>query len=242
MKRRTLDIIFAGGGVALAALLLVLGFVLADQQSFAKDYVKGELGAQQIWFPAAPTEEEKSWKPGSVCLTENAGKLMETGAQAECYAKYFIALHMSTSAKNAKMSTPIKVTIGGQEKMLATMEGQTYGTLGGIRTALAADQKALKEKGDTAGADARQKDVDSVAGLRSSMQTGETLRGLLLTTYGFSIFGDKAALAANVLYVLAALILLLSIAGFVHAFITPKEKVVGVLAPPAPSVSTPREA
>jgi len=74
------------------------------------------------------------------------------------------------------------------------------------------------------------------------MQTGETLRGLLLTTYGFSIFGDKAALAANVLYALAGLMLVLSIAGFVHAFVTPKEKVVGVLTAPTATGSIPREA
>ena len=224
MKRRTLDIIFAGGGLVVALLLVVLGFVLAGQQNFAKDYVKGELGAQQIWFPAEPTAEEKEWKSGSVCLTANAGKLMQTGAQAECYAKYFIAKHMDTSAKNLKLSTPISVKIGGEAKTLTTMEGQTYGTLGGIRTALAADQKALKEKGDTAAADVRQKEVDAVAGLRTTMQTGETLRGLLLTTYGFSIFGDKAALAANVLYGLGGLMVLLSVAGFVHAFIVPKER------------------
>jgi hypothetical protein len=226
VKRRTLDIIFAAGGVVVAVLLLVLGFVLMDQQNFAKDYVKGELGAQQIWFSANPTDEEKNWKPGSSCLTEYAGKLMETGKQAECYAKYYIAKHMDTSATNAKLSSPIKVSIGGQDKTLSDMKGQTYATLGGIRTALANDQKALKDKGDTAGADARQKDVDAVASLRTTMQTGETLRGLLLTTYGFSIFGDKAELAATVLYGLAALMILLSVAGFVHAFVTPKEKVV----------------
>lgn len=226
MKRRTLDIIFAGGGLVVAALLVVLGFVLMDQQTFAKDYVKGELAAQQIWFSAAPTEDELAWKPGSSCLTEYKGELMTSGEQAECYAKYYIAKHMDTSAKNLKLSSPIKVAIGGQEKTLATMEGQTYGTLGGIRTALANDQKALTEKGDKDAAAARQKDVDAVASLRTTMQTGETLRGLLLTTYGFSIFGDKAELAANVLYGLGGLMVLLSVAGFVHAFITPKEKVV----------------
>ena len=84
MKRRTLDIIFAGGGVVLAALLLVLGFVLADQQSFAKDYVKSELGAQKITFATADklTDPEKTWKPGSlkpwkyakVCVTPTSAR------------------------------------------------------------------------------------------------------------------------------------------------------------------------
>jgi hypothetical protein len=57
------------------------------------------------------------------------------------------------------------------------------------------------------------------------MQTGETLRGLLLTVYGFSVMGDMAGLASNVLYALGAIMFALAAAGFVHAFVTPKEKV-----------------
>ena len=71
-----------------------------------------------------------------------------------------------------------------------------------------------------------QKKLDSATSLRTTMQTGETLRGLLLTVYGFSTIGDKAGLAADIMYGLAAVMLVLSIAGFIHAFVTPKEKVV----------------
>ena len=85
-------------------------------------------------------------------------------------------------------------------------------------TALAADQKALADKGDKTAADARQKDVDAAASLRTTMQTGETLKGLLLTTYGFSIFGEKAGLAAGVAYAAAAVVFVVAAAGFVHAF------------------------
>lgn len=53
------------------------------------------------------------------------------------------------------------------------------------------------------------------------MFKGETLRGLLLTTYGFSEFGTKAAQAATVVYAAAALMFLLALAGFAHAFLTP---------------------
>ncbi len=49
------------------------------------------------------------------------------------------------------------------------------------------------------------------------MFKGETLRGLLLTSYGFSIFGDRAGLAANVCFAAFGLMVLLSIAGFIHA-------------------------
>jgi hypothetical protein len=199
-------------------LLLVLGFVLADQASFAKSYVKDQLSEQKITFATEDklTEEETSWKPGSVCLIENAGKLMQTGKQAECYANFFIAMHMDRSATNAGYP------------------GETYATMGSVRSGLAAEVTAAKE----AGADEEtiadlQKKVDAAASLRSTFQTGETLRGLLLTSYGFSIFGEKAALAANVAYAAGGVLILLSLAGFIHAFVTPKEKTVFV---PARSV------
>ena len=210
MKRRSLDTVFAVGGLVAALLLGVLGLALSGQQSFATDYVKGELGAQKITFAPADklTDAEKTWKPGSSCLVAYAGQLMETGAQAECYAKYFIAEHMDASAKTAGFP------------------GATYATLGSIRGDLVAQVTAAKAKGDLAGVDATQKKVDSATSLRTTMQTGETLRGLLLTTYGFSVIGDKAALAANILWLLAALMVTLSVAGLVHAYVIPKDKLV----------------
>ncbi len=220
MKRRTLDIIFASGGMVIALAMLLLGFFLVDQYNWAQEYVKEGLGSQKIYFTAADklTDEEKNWKPGSSCLAENGGKLMTTGAQAECYAKYYIGLHIETGAAAVKFSAPIKVTLGGTEQTLTSLEGQTYATMGTIRTALAADQKALADAGNKTAADARQKDVDATAAQRTTQQTGETLRGLLLTSYGFSIFGDKANTVASIAFVLAFVLAVLSIAGFVHAW------------------------
>ena len=53
MKRRTLDLIFASGGLVIALAMLVLGFVLMDQYNWGQDYVKEELGSQKIYFTAA---------------------------------------------------------------------------------------------------------------------------------------------------------------------------------------------
>jgi hypothetical protein len=210
MKRRTLDLILAGGGLVVVALLVALGFAIGTQYSFAQGYVQEELSAQKITFTAADklTAEEKTWKPGSSCLVENAGQLMQTGPQAECYAKYYLALHMDTAAKTAGF------------------DGATYATLGATRTGLSADVAAAKAKGDTAAAADAQKKLDSATSLRSTMQTGETLRGLLLTVYGFSVLGGMAGLASNLLYGLGAVMFVLAAAGFVHAFVTPKEKAV----------------
>ena len=224
MKRRTLDIILAGGGFMVAVLLVALGFAMFSQYSFAQNYVKEELGAQKITFtPAASlTAEEKTWKPGSTCLVENGGQLMETGPQAECYAKFYIALHMEKAA------------------IAAGFPGATYATLGGIRTDLSTQIATAKTKSDTVAAADIQKKLDSATSLRATMQTGETLRGLLLTVYGFSVLGGMAGLAANLLYGLAAVMLLLSIAGFVHAFATSKDKV--VFAPTGQPVRVPTPA
>ena len=210
MRRRTLDLILAGGGLLVAVILVALEFAMATQYSFAQGYVKEELGAQKITFTAADklTDAEKNWKPGSACLTTYGGELLQTGAQAECYAKYYIAVHMDTSAKTAGFP------------------GATYATLGGIRTGLSADIAAAKAKGDTAAAADTQKKLDAATSLRTTMQTGETLRGLLLTVYGFSVLGEMAGLASNLLFALAAIMLGLAAAGFVHAFATPKEKTV----------------
>ena len=217
MKRRTLDIIFASGGLVVAILLAGLGFAIFTQYQFATDYAKTELSAQKITFTAADklTAEEKTWKAGSVCLVSYGGQLMETGAQAECYAKYYIALHMENAAESAGFP------------------GATYATLGTIRTDLSTQIAAAKAKNDTTAAADLQKKLDSATSLRTTMQTGETLRGLLLTVYGFSVIGEKAGLAANIIYGLAALMAVLSVAGFIHAFVTPQDKVVAFGQAPA---------
>ena len=53
MKRRTLDLIFAVGGLVVALLILVLGLVLQNQANFAKDYVHDQLSQQKINFTPA---------------------------------------------------------------------------------------------------------------------------------------------------------------------------------------------
>ena len=68
-----------------------------------------------------------------------------------------------------------------------------------------------------------QKTADSLQSLRvDTLLRAETLRGLLLTTYGFSVFGERAGQAAWVCYIAAVVLFVLSIAGFVHAFASKK--------------------
>lgn len=216
MKRRTLDITFALGGALFSVLLLVLGLVLKNQSDFAQSYVKRELGAQKIYFqPTATLADEMKTTP---CLVEygqggpkesGGGQLMETGKQAECYATEYIAKHMEGAAKGA----------GYEGATYATMGKYTMKGSGAADSVSLVDQlAAAKTSGDQTKIDAAQAALDKAAGLRGTLLTGETLRGLLLTSYGFSVFGDKADLAATVCYIAFALLLVLSIAGLIHAF------------------------
>ena len=199
MKRRTLDVLFSAGGLALAGLLLVLGLVMTSNANFAKDYVKDQLSQQHITFTAADklTDEEKT----QPCVVANAGLPLTTGKQAECYANSYIGLHVKNVA-----------------------EGQTYADLGAPQSALRAQIKTATANNDPGVADL-QKQLDTITTQRETLFKGETLRGLLLTSYGFSVFGVKGGEVATVAYIVAALMALLSIAGFVHAFKTPKDKV-----------------
>ena len=199
MKRRTLDMIFSAGGVAVAILLVLLGFVFKTNADFADSYVHEQLAEQKISFTAAEflSDEEKT----SSCLIENAGTPLDSGKKAECYANDYIGMHLKG--------------IGG---------GETYATIGAIQT------KAKTALADATAANATnvvelKADLDKITGQRETMFKGETLRGLLLTSYGFSIFGEKAALAGMLSFLGAIVMLLASVAGFIHAFSTPKDKV-----------------
>jgi hypothetical protein len=193
MKRRTLDIIFSVGGLLVAALILVLGLVLQNQADFAKNYVHDQLTAQQIVFTPADklTDEEKA----NTCLVKYESQQLVTGAQAECYANEYIALHLSE-----------------------INDGKTYSQTSNDSRAAAAAAKADPNNAELA---ATAKALD---GKVQTLFRGETLRGLLLTSYGFSIFGERAAQAALVCFLVAGVLFLASIAGFIHAFTTDKEK------------------
>ena len=208
MKRKTLDILVGLGLVVLAGLLLVAGLVLTSNANFANDYVRDQLGQQQITFkPAATlTAEEKQ----SACLVEYAGQRLTTGKQAECYANEFIGLHLKSIAG-----------------------GKTYAQMGDVQTELKAKIAALP-KDDPAVADL-QKQLTDANTARETVFKGETLRGLLLTSYGFSEFGVKAGQAALVAYFAAGLLFLLGAAGLVHAAATPGTKGFAV---PEPAVKT----
>ena len=200
MKRRTLDLVFSVGGGVLAVLILVLGLVLQNQANFAKDYVKDQLLEQKITFTPekALTDEERK----ADCLVSNAGKPLTTGKQAECYANSYIGLHL-TEINDGK--TYAQTSNESREAATAATEAQE---------ANAPDAEQLKAT------------ADELSGKVESLFRGETLRGLLLTSYGFSIFGERAGQAALVCFLVAGVLILATIAGFVHAFTRKDDEVV----------------
>jgi hypothetical protein len=211
MKRRTLDIMFSVGGLVVAGLLLVMGVVLTGNANFAKDYTRDQLAQQQITFKPADklTAQEKE----AACLVRYAGQKLTSGAQAECYANEFIALHLKAAA-----------------------EGRTYATQGdfinGLKAELATAQKATPpDQAKIADLNAK---ITAATAVRETLFKGETLRGLLLTSYGFSVFGVKGGEAANVAYMVGGLMLILSLAGLYHAYKTPRTKGFAV---PEPAVN-----
>ncbi|MDO8362497.1 MAG: hypothetical protein Q7V88_06335 [Actinomycetota bacterium] len=234
MKRKTLDVAFSAGGVIFSILLLVVGLILNNQRDFAETYVRSQLDEQQITFPtkealAENTDEvlneellekfggdqakvdafldEKNLtsEASSACLNAYAGQQMLTGKQAECYAEHFIKLHAAESS-----------IVDGVSYSYATI-GRIVGE---ARDAVAAAKEAGAPQEEI---DELQAKADTLQRLRvDTLLRADTLRGLLLTSYGFSVFGERAGQAAWVCYIAAIVLFLLSIAGFVHAFTSKK--------------------
>lgn len=194
MKRKTLDLVFSIGGAALAALLLVLGLVVENQANFADDYVRDQLSQQQITF--TPEEGLSEDERQAECLVEHAGEQLTTGKQAECYANEYIGRHLKD-----------------------INDGKTYSQSSSESRALAEEAAAAMEA-DPESPEAQELDGQATAAAAKvdSLFRGESLRGLLLTSYGFSVFGERAAQAALVSFLAAAVLALASIAGFAHAF------------------------
>ncbi len=99
MRRRTFDALMVVAGLALAAILLVAGGLLAWGHSFTSNQVHNQLAAQKIVFPAANNPEIKALPAAdAAAMKVYAGQLMTTGAQAATYADHFIAVHLREAA------------------------------------------------------------------------------------------------------------------------------------------------
>lgn len=98
-NRKTIDKVFVLLGIAMTAVLIVVGGLAWKASDFAKSSVKNELSAQKIYFPpknspaitALPAADQAQ-------MNKYAGQQLVDGAQAKVYANNFIAVHLSEVA------------------------------------------------------------------------------------------------------------------------------------------------
>ncbi len=182
LRRRTIDSVLIGLGVVVTVVLIVAGGLLTWGSNFADDYVHDELASQNIFFP----DQEALVGQGRDDLVGFAGEQVTNGDDAEAYASY----------------------INGHLEGIA--DGATYADLGGPERAARAEVTAAQESGaDEAAIADLQATADGITGQRDSLFRGETLRGLLLSTFAWSTIGRIAGIAATTAFVCAGVMLVL---------------------------------
>lgn len=187
LPRRTIDKLLIAFGVIAALVFAVAGGLLTWGANFADDYVHDELSSQRVFFP----DEEALLEEGRDDLVGYAGEQVTTGPEAEAYASY----------------------IDGHLEGIA--DGKTYAEIddGG---AAAAVEQARESGASEAEIEELQATADRLKGQRDSLFRGETLRGLLLSSFAWSTIGRIAGIAAWVAYAGAVVMAALVVAGLVH--------------------------
>jgi len=187
LPRRTIDKLLIGTGAVAAVVFAAAGGLLMWGSNFAEDYVHDELASQNVVFP----DEASLREEGRDDLVKYADEQVTTGAEAEAYAG-FIAGHMEGIADGKTYSE-----IDDRGAAQAVIDAQESG----------ASPEEIAELQATA---------NELRGQRDSLFRGETLRGLLLTSFAWATIGMIAGIAAWVAFAGAALMAVLVIAGLFH--------------------------
>jgi len=186
--------------LALGALV-VGGAALAMGRS-VQDNIRNELAAQQITFTAEDKlSDEERQLPG---IVENAGQPLTTGNQAQVYAG-LIGLHLREAADEAGYPDA------------------AYATLGGLQRELRAAVTTATESGDQAAIDEAQAQLTAVTNLRNTMLTGNTLRGNLLSAYGWDNVATGITLGGAFILVLALVFFVLFVYEWRRGHLPPTE-------------------
>jgi hypothetical protein len=187
LHRGTIDKILVAIGLVAAIVLAAAGGLLTWGATFSDDYVHDELASQNVFFPDKAALIEE----GRDDLTKYAGTQVTTGSQAEAYAGY----------------------IGGHLEGIA--DGKTYSEIDDRGAAAAVT--AAKEAGEDEATVAKlQATADQLKGQRDTLFKGETLRGLLLSSFAWATIGRIAGIAAWVMFGAAILMAGLTVAGVIH--------------------------
>jgi hypothetical protein len=189
VRRRTIDLVLIALGAVATVVLGVAGGLLLWGHNFADDYVNRELSSQNIFFPSADELTEE----GRTDLVRFADEQVTTGPEAEAYASF----------------------INGHLQGIA--DGATYADLGATQSEARAALATAQDNDASASEIATlQQNVDTITGQRDTLFKGETLRGLLLSSYAWATVGKIAGIAAIVAFIATAVMLVLVVAGLVH--------------------------
>lgn len=188
--------------ITLAVGALVVGGIALGLGQFVQSNIRTELESQQITFTAEEglSEEERAI-PG---IVENAGQPLVTGNQARVYSEY-IGLHAREAAE------------------AAGYPGAAYATLGGVQRQLRADVAAATEAGDEAALEEAQAELTAVTNLRNTLQTASTLRGNLLSAYGWDNVATGIMAAGGFILVLAVVFFVLFVFELRRGHLPPPE-------------------
>jgi hypothetical protein len=189
ITRRRIDHFLVASGAVLCLVLAAAGALLTWGTTFSSDYVSRELSSQQIFFPAKAALETE----GRTDLFGYAGQQVTSGKDAEAYASY-IDHHLDGVAN-----------------------GMSYAELGGVERAAKAEVTAAVDAGKSeADIAALRTTAAGITAQRDTLFRGETLRGLLLSTYAWDTIGTISGIAAIVSFIAAAIMLVLVTLGIVH--------------------------
>jgi hypothetical protein len=178
MKKAAVGIAIGLGVVA--AGFVALGLVLNDQANFSKSYVHDQLAEKEITF--TPVEGLLPNQQQVPCLVANADKQLVTGKQAECYARYQIGLDLAMIDGG---KTYFQDHYAAYLLRVKTQQALAANPTAPETQALVAQSAELSQKAE-------------------DIFDGETMRGLLLTAYGFSLFGERGAQAALACFLIGA--------------------------------------
>lgn len=188
MKRRTFDKIVTIMGLGLTIFLFVAAGLLNFGYNFADKNVKDALVAQKVTFPEADSGSMMALPDeDQKAMMKYAGQVISNGDMANTYANHYIGVH-------------IKGIAGG--KVYEEVSGEFMAKSAQLR-ANPTDQALSAE-------------VAKLEGQRMSLFMGETLKGLLGFSYAFWQFGQIAKISAGVALIGGIIMLLLTIAGYLH--------------------------
>ena len=188
MKRRTFDKIVTVMGAGLTVFLFIVAGLLNFGYNFADKNVKDALVVQKVTFPEADSGALMALPDeDQKAMKKYAGQLMSNGDMAKTYADHYISVHMKGIAG-----------------------GKVYEEVSGEYMAKSAQLRANPND------EALKAEVAKLEGQRMALFMGNTLTGLLGFSYAFWQFGQIAKISAGVALIGGILMLLLTIAGYLH--------------------------